>query len=85
MQKTQYDYSKLLGRMKEKGYTQAALAAVLGISEVTLNLALNNNRDFRQSEINTICCKDCLNINVIDIPIYFFSHKTSENGRKQGE
>ena len=54
MQKTQYDYSKLLGRMKEKGYTQAALAAVLGISEVTLNLALNNNRDFRQSEINTM-------------------------------
>lgn len=81
MKKTQYDYSKLLGRMREKGYTQSSVASVIGISEVTLNLTLNNNRDFRQSEITDMCDEKCLDITSVDIPVYFFSHKTSENRR----
>ena len=47
----QYDYRKLIGRMKELGYTQASLAKRLGISECSLNFSLNNKRNFKQDEI----------------------------------
>ena len=46
-----YDYSRVLGRMKERGYTQATFAKALGISEPTLNLSLNNKRTFKQDEL----------------------------------
>ena len=50
----QNDYSKLLGRMKECGMTQEALACAIGISESTLNLKLNNKGVFTQKEIRNI-------------------------------
>lgn len=60
--------------MREKGYTQAALAKVLSSSETTINFKLNNKRPFKQDEMLAIC-------KVLDIPLeqvedYFFSHKT---------
>lgn len=69
----QYDYSKLLGKMKEHGFTQESFAKNLGISACSLNLSLNNKRDFRQDEILNA-------INLLDIPSsqiadYFFIHK----------
>lgn len=68
-----YNYSKLLGRMKEKGFTQERLSKEIGLCECSLNLTLNNKRSFRQDEIISIC-------KVIDIPLsnieeYFFAHK----------
>lgn len=68
-----YDYSKLLGRMKEYGFTQARLAKELGMSECSINFSLNNKRNFRQDEILEVS-------NILDIPIgeietYFFDHK----------
>ena len=65
-----YDYSKLLGRMKEKGYTQEKLASEAGISAATMNLKLGNKRDFKQDEIGAIC--QILDIAFADIPAYFF-------------
>jgi len=62
-----YDYSKLLGRMREKHFTQAGLAKAIGISEATLNLRLNNANDFKQGEMLKIAPKD--------IPAYFFTHE----------
>ena len=49
------DYSELLGRMRSRGFTQARLAKSIGISETSMNLALNNKREFKQSEIQQIC------------------------------
>lgn len=69
-----YDYSKLLGRMKEKGYTQEKLALEAGISAATMNLKLGNKRDFKQDEIGAIC--KILDIAFVDIPAYFFYGST---------
>ena len=68
-----YDYSKLYGRIREFGYTQESLAEQLGISATSLNLSLNNKRDFRQGEIADLG-------NLLDIPLnqyvdYFFATK----------
>lgn len=67
------DYSELLGRMKSRGITQEALAKSVGISETTMNLALNGKRQFRQAEMLAICKE--LEIPVGDIPAYFFAGK----------
>ncbi len=66
-----YDYSKLLGRLREKKITQSELAKKLGISETSLNFSLNNKRPFKQSEISQIC--DCLTIPDECIDTYFFA------------
>lgn len=68
-----YDYSKLLGRIKEKGFTQETLAPKLGISACSLNLALNNNREFKQEELVKAC--ETLDIPLAKIADYFFTHK----------
>ena len=68
-----YDYSKLLGRIKECGYTQEIFARALRISASTLNLKLNNNAFFKQSEIKTMC--KVLNISKEDVGLYFFTEK----------
>lgn len=73
-EKTNYNYSKLLGKMREKGFTQEDLARKLNISAVTLNLALNNKRGFKQDEILAICAT--LDIGFDEIPSYFFCHRT---------
>ena len=69
----QYDYSLLLGRMKEKGYTQEKLANALGISESSVNFKLNNRRNFRQDEILRI--SEILSIPSSKLEKYFFAHK----------
>ena len=66
-----YDYSKLLGRMKERGFTQEGLATAIGVNEGTLSSKLNNKYAFKQNEIDAIC-------RVLDIPNdeigeYFFA------------
>lgn len=68
-----YDYSKLLGRIRECGYTQESLAQVIKMSESTLNLKLNNKASFKQSEIKKI--SKVLGISENEIGIYFFAEK----------
>ena len=67
------DYSDLLGRIRSRGYTQAKLAKCIGISETSMNLALNNKREFKQSEIQKICL--VLEIPFESIARYFFAAK----------
>lgn len=74
---TIYDYSKLLGRLKEKNLTQDQLAVKIGISPASMNLKLNNKSPFKQNEILAIC--DVLDIDYSEIPAYFFCHKTLES------
>lgn len=68
-----YDYSKLLGKIREKGFTQVSLAEALGISETTLNLSLGNKRAFKQDEILKVC--DILSIPLENVTDYFFATK----------
>ena len=65
-----YNYDKLLGKMREKRFTQDILAEKIGISATSMNLTLNNKRDFKQEEILDVC--KCLNIPMSKIPEYFF-------------
>lgn len=70
----EYDYSKILGLIKEKHFTQEKLAKSINVSPTTLNLKLNNKRDFTQPEIKMIC--ENLGIHGKDVGTYFFSLKT---------
>lgn len=63
-------YSMLLGKIREKGYSQERLAREIGLSAVSLNAKLQNRVDFKQREISSICA--VLDIPHVDIPLYFF-------------
>lgn len=67
-----YNYSKLLGRIKEMGYTQESLCAEIPMDRSVFSLRINGKRSFRQGEIESIC--EILDINVEDISKYFFAH-----------
>ena len=69
----QFDYSKLLGRIKECGFTQETLAKRIGIAESSMCLKLNNKADFKKIEIFLIC--DALEIEINEIGTYFFTQK----------
>lgn len=46
-----YDYSNLLGAMRQRGITQESLAKSIGKSEATINRKLCGAREFKQSEM----------------------------------
>lgn len=73
----QFDFSKLLGRIKEYGYTQERLAKEVGMTKATMNLKLNNNAYFTQPEIEKI--RKILSIELGEIGVYFFTPKVQEN------
>ena len=72
-----FDYSKLLGRIRERGITQEMLAKAIGMTAATLSLKLNNKAVFKQSEIKRICA--ALEIEDADILGYFFTQEVQEN------
>lgn len=67
-----YNYSKLLGLMREKNITQESLAEYVGMSEVTLNKKLNNNSQFKQNEMVSIL--NVLALPITDVVTIFFTH-----------
>lgn len=69
----QFDYSKLLGRIKECGFTQESLAKRIGIAESSMCLKLNNKADFKKNEMFLIC--EALRIEINEIGTYFFTQK----------
>lgn len=66
-----YNYSRLLGRMKERGITQEGLSTEIGVNESTLNSKLNNKYGFKQNEMDAIC--KVLDISPEEIGAYFFA------------
>ena len=68
-----FDYSKLLGKIKEKGYTLKTLAESVGISTPTLSIKLSNKAYFTQKDMHRIC--DVLGIDRRYIGVYFFTQK----------
>lgn len=67
-----FDYSKLLGRMRERGFTQETLAKAIGINESTLNSKLKNRTFFNARDIDRIC--EVLDIPNSEIGTYFYTH-----------
>lgn len=74
--KTNFDYDKLRGRIKEYFKTESKFADELGISSVWLSNLLNNKAVWDQPLINKACM--LLEILAIDIPVYFFTEKVKE-------
>lgn len=76
----QFDFSKLLGRIKECGFTQQMLAKEIGMTKTTMNLKLNNknkNAYFTAPEIEKI--RRVLHIDIDEIGVYFFTPRVQEN------
>lgn len=73
----EFDYSKLLGRIKEKGFTQESLAKLIGITPGVMSIKLNNQSPFKQKEIFMIC--EALDISISEIGEYFFTLKVRNN------
>ena len=68
-----FDYSKLLGRIKECGFTQETLAEHIGIAKSSMCLKLNNKAYFKHPEVFLIC--EALKIAISEIGVYFFTPK----------
>lgn len=66
-----YNYSKLLGRMKECGFTQERLANTIGRSQNTLHNKLKGQFHFTADEMDGIC--RALDIPNSEIGSYFFA------------
>ena len=65
-----FNHSKLLGRIKECGYTQKSLADAIEMSNGTLSVKLNNGSFFNSEEIAKIA--KVLDISPCDFGEYFF-------------
>lgn len=72
----QFDYSKLLGRLRELGITQEEFAPAIGMSPSTLSLKLNGNGFFNQDAIEKAIL--VLKINKTDVGAYFFTPKVQK-------
>ena len=66
-----YNYAKLLGRIKERGYTQAKIAEKIGRNEGSVSAKLNGKSVFTTREIDAIC--EALDIPNNEIADYFFA------------
>lgn len=73
----QFDYSKLLGRIKEFGFTQEEFASAIGISPTTLSLKLNGKAFFTQKEMDKACA--VLENDKSEVGAYFFTPKVQKN------
>lgn len=71
-----FNHSKLLGRMREYGFTQDSLSKAIGINECTLNIKLNGKGYFNTKEIDKIA--ELLQIPDKEIGEYFFCGKSLE-------
>lgn len=68
-----YNLNKLKGRIVEKFSTQGNFAKAMGMSERTVSLKLDNQVDWKQSEIVKAC--EVLEITKEEIADYFFTLK----------
>lgn len=70
----EFDYSKLLGRIREYGYTQKTLAIAVKMSVSQLNQCLKNKSNFKHKKILAIC--ELLDITLSEIGPFFYTPKT---------
>lgn len=58
---------KIIGKRKEKGYTQAEIAKLLGISEAAYRLKEQSKREFTETEMQKLA--QSLGVSIL----YFFA------------
>lgn len=68
-----FDYSRLLGKIKELGYTNAQFAQEIGISAPTFSLIMNGKAFFQQKTIRKGA--DVLGIDDCEIGAFFCAKK----------
>ncbi len=73
----QNTYRKLLGRLREKGLTQAQLSNELGLNPATISAKLNCHSDFSAREISEIC--RVLEIRPDEIGSFFFTQNAKKS------
>lgn len=73
MEKLEYDYSKLNGRIVEKCGTKKNFASKMGLTERSVSLKLNNKRPFNQEDIDR--SMGVLSILPEEIGVYYFTKK----------
>ena len=73
----EFNFSKLRGRIVEKFGKQEDFAKAVGISYVSLSKRLNNHLEFSAREI--LRMSNILEINLEDIPLYFFAAKVQKH------
>lgn len=71
-----FDYSKLLGKIKEVFKTQEAFAAAMELSLSAVNQRLNNRTDWTPAEIVKAC--NLLYIDISEVADYFFTLKVQK-------
>ena len=72
----EFDYSRLIGRIKDRCKTQEEFAKRIKMGRVSINKRLNNKLDFDASEIQAAC--EVLDIPKEEIPDYFFTRKVQK-------
>lgn len=77
--KRNYDYSKLRGRIVEKLGSIKKYAELLKLSDTSISNKLSNKTPFNQDEILRSIESHVLDIDVVEIPIYFFEQKVGKN------
>lgn len=65
-----FDYSNLLGRIKEVFGKQAMFAKAMGLSERSVSLKLNNVREWTRDEM--LRCCEVLALPYTELANYFF-------------
>ena len=73
----EFDYSKLLGRIREFGHTQKTLAIAVEMSVSQLNQCLKSKSNFKNKKILAIC--KVLDIQISEIGPYFYALKTRKS------
>ena len=68
---TEFTYSKLRGRIREKYGSESRFAEAVNITTVTMSRKLNGKTQFSADDIKEWC--DKLDISIEEIGLYFFA------------
>ena len=69
------DTQKLLSKIKDEGKSQKSISELLGISQCSVSLKINNKRPFFVTEACQLA--EFLNISDADFGSYFFAHEVA--------
>ena len=72
--KTEYDYSKLRGKIKEVYGTERAFAEAMGYNRCTISAKLNNQSEWTRADMDRACV--LLGIPFSEVELYFFCRKS---------
>lgn len=75
---TEFDYSKLLGRIIEKFKSQRAFAEIVGLSEQSMSKKLTGKMTITIDDIKKWSSEELLDIPAADWHVYFFTPKVQE-------